>query len=122
MKFYYNGKLVRTSKTHEYTHAVIDMSDGSLKGCRACKENAEALIKSEIAQYEKWIAEKKKAIEAIKSGRNYYITKERGRSYKIKIDQPYQTIEWYENGIKGNSMGIEKIKSNWQVVELEARA
>lgn len=23
MKFYYNGQLLRTSKTHDYTHAVI---------------------------------------------------------------------------------------------------
>lgn len=121
MKFYYNGKLIRTSKNHTYTHAVIDMSDGSLKGCRASKETAEALIRSEISQYEKWIAEKKKAIKAIENGKNYYITKERGRSYKITIDQPYQTIEWYTKGIEGNNKGIEHIKANWQVVELEAR-
>lgn len=45
MKFYYNGRLVRTSKTHDYKWAVIEeMDDGTLKiyGCRADRAAADA--------------------------------------------------------------------------------
>lgn len=45
MKFYYKGRLVRTSKTHDYKWAVIEeMDDGTLKiyGCRADRAAADA--------------------------------------------------------------------------------
>lgn len=45
MKFWYKGKLVCTSKTHDYNWAVIDeMGDGTLEvwGCRADRKAAEA--------------------------------------------------------------------------------
>lgn len=121
MKFYYNGQLVRTSKNHEYTHAVIDITTGECRGCRVGADKADAIIRSEISRHEKWIAEKKKAIAAIKAGKSYYMVKDRGHSYKVTLDKPYQTIEWYEEGVKGYSLSLERIKANWKVVELEAR-
>lgn len=45
MKFWYKGQLVRTSKTHDYNWAVLDMlDDGSFKvrGCRADRKAADA--------------------------------------------------------------------------------
>lgn len=40
MKFYYNGKLVRTSKTHEYKYALLNRADRTL-ACSATRKGAE---------------------------------------------------------------------------------
>lgn len=53
MKFWYKGQLVRTSKTHDYNWAVLDMlDDGSFKvrGCRADRKAAD----SEAAYWRKY--------------------------------------------------------------------
>lgn len=45
MKFYFEGKLVRTSKTHDYNWAILRINaDSTLKvyGCRADRGSAEA--------------------------------------------------------------------------------
>lgn len=45
MKFYYKGRLVRTSKTHNYNWAILEeKDDGTLKiyGCRADRAAADA--------------------------------------------------------------------------------
>lgn len=47
MKFYYNGQLVRTSKTHEYKYGLLYM--GKIKQCSKTKD---ALV-SEIAKIKK---------------------------------------------------------------------
>lgn len=41
-KFYYNGKLIRTSENHHYTHAVFD-GNGKLVGCRGSLALAQQL-------------------------------------------------------------------------------
>lgn len=59
MKFYYNDKLLRTSKHHHYTHAVIQTyKDGTVVvvGCRTTKENAERLAATERTTLKKRIA------------------------------------------------------------------
>lgn len=48
MKFYYNGKLVRTSKKHEYKYGLL-LWNGEI---RACSSNKESLY-SEIARIKK---------------------------------------------------------------------
>ena len=119
MKFYYNGQLVRTSKNHEYTHAVIDMSNGNLEGCRANKETAESIISSEISRVSKSIQNHKNELKAIEQGKKMYRVKEGRRNYWMPItrtaEQVKKNIEWCENYIK-------KVEANWKVVELEARA
>ena len=42
MKFYYNGKLIRTSKTHVYNWAIIDPTDGGVYACRRDRSGAES--------------------------------------------------------------------------------
>ena len=50
MKFYYDGELIRTSKTHTYTHAVVAPAAPQLMnrwvvfGCRSSLEGAEKLL------------------------------------------------------------------------------
>ena len=49
MKFFYAGKLVRTSKTHDYNFGVLN-ANGKIVSCSATKEGAEKLAKD----YFKW--------------------------------------------------------------------
>ena len=118
MKFYYNGKLVRTSKNHVYTHAVIDMSNGHVEGCRANKEAAESIISSEISRVSNSIQNHESALKAIEQGKTMYRVKEGRRSYWMPIrttgEDFKHCIEWCENHIK-------EVERNWKVVELEAR-
>lgn len=60
MKFYFDGELIRTSKTRNYTHAVVsparpEATNGWLVyGCRASLASAQALLAQErrrIAKY-----------------------------------------------------------------------
>ena len=47
MKFYYKGHLMRTSKNHHYTHAVIRHNeDGTITcmGCSSSKQGAEKMM------------------------------------------------------------------------------
>ena len=120
MKFYYNGQLIRTSKSHEYTHAVIDTLTGECKGCRVGKDKAEAIISSEIASHEKYIANYKSAIKAMESGKSGYYAKEGRHTYyhKIPIDR---TVDKYREWIEWNRKYIDSVKADWKVVELEVR-
>lgn len=121
MKFYYNNELVRTSKSHIYTHAVIDMATGGCKGCRANRETAEAVISTEIAYFEKKIGNYENAIKAIQNGKDAYYAKDGRRTYYTKIPKD-RTVEEYKEWIEWDRDYITYIKENWQVVELEAKA
>lgn len=50
MKFYYNGQLIRTSKTRHYKYAIIHESGDKLKvfACSETRENAQKRLESEI--------------------------------------------------------------------------
>lgn len=120
MKFYYNGKLVRTSKSHTYTHAVIDISTGGCKGCRTSRDTAEAIITSEVAHYEKKVGNYENAIKAMESGKSGYYAKDGRHTYYTKFSAD-STVEKYMEWIEWNRDYINSIKANWQVVELEAR-
>ena len=120
MKFYYNDKLIRTSKNHIYTHAVIDITTGGCKGCRADKANAEAIISAEVANYEKRISNYENAIKALQNGKSGYYAKDGRHTYYSRFDAD-STVEKYTEWIEWNRNYINEVKTNWQVVELEAR-
>lgn len=120
MKYYYNGELVRTSKNHIYTHAVIDITNNSLKGCRSSKDNAEAIISSEISHYEQKIRNYESALKALENGKSGYYAKEGRRTYYNRFD-PARTAEEYRKWIEWNKEYISRVKNNWKVVELERR-
>ena len=120
MKFYYNGQLIRTSKNHEYTHAVIDITDNGCVGCRVGKDKAEAIIRGEISQTERSIANCKAALKAIANGKDGFFGKDGRRTYYSKFSKS-QTAEYYEASIERLNNYINKINSTWRVVELEAR-
>ena len=64
MKFYFDGELIRTSKTHRYTHAVVlptnpgATNKWDVLGCRASLANAKALLAQERRRIAKYNPEK----------------------------------------------------------------
>ena len=126
MKFYYNGKLMRTSKTHEYKFAII-WPDGTLSSCHGTREAAEKEYRRPISEAESSIATELKAIEAIKAGKTYLDTKVCGRWYRMSLKGKdwdglnRADISTWEKWIECNKRNIEKLNTRL-IVELEARA
>ena len=121
MKFYYEGKLIRTSKNHVYTHAVIDMASGKLIGCRASEDAARSVISSEISSYKTGIKNTQSMQKAIEQGKRMYRVTEGRRSCYMPIDSG-DTLERCREWIEYREKAIERIRKDWKVVELEARA
>lgn len=119
MKFYYNGELVRTSKNHVYTHAVINRVDGKVicLGCSSSKNGAEKIISKEVSRSERFIENYKRAINALNSGKSGYYWKE-GRNTSFIHFNASDTIEVYKRRIKDNENAIERCNS-FEIVELE---
>lgn len=120
MKYYYNGKLVRTSKEHHYTHAVIDVTTGKLIGCRSNEDAAKSVITSEIHRKEQDKENSRACIIAIKAGKRMYRYKDGRRSGYIQVDKE-DTVEKCEKWVANLDKQIEYINQNWKVVELEER-
>lgn len=64
MKFYFDGELIRTSKTHNYTHAVVSparpeaVNSWLVYGCRTTMKSAQALLAQEQRRIAKYNPEK----------------------------------------------------------------
>ena len=119
MKFYYNGKLMRTSKNHIYTHAVIN-ERGGLIGCRANREAAEAIISAELSTLQRGLKNGEIKKKAIESGATRY----RVSTGRISYWEPVRdtdTIERCDEWIASRREKIEAVRIGWQIVELEAR-
>lgn len=117
MKYYYNGKLVRTSD-HEYTHAVIDMSTGKCKGCRASEEKAMAIKAEEIGKYEARITGCLKQIKALEEGKTFWYCKYGRDTFKTPIRMSKAELEQMMADIQKD---IDRIGQSWQIVKLEAK-
>lgn len=117
-KFYYNGKLVRTSKTHHYTHAVINTKTGKAVGCRSSREAAEAIIASEINWRNDVIANYERAVKAIEKGETWYTEREGRKSYRMRVSR---TAEEYKAFAEQTAERQKEILRDWKVVELEER-
>lgn len=110
MKFYFDGQLIRTSKTHHYTHAVIKRTENDwvLYGCSSSFEGAEKMMMNSIPfkRYRMWAS--------VQDGS--YRPKDR-YAYNIeqmrkKADEQYGSIE---NAVKSSKDGIE----GFEIVEIE---
>ena len=118
MKFYYQGQLLRTSKTRHYTHACISIEDGKIicKGCSITKAGAEKVKREYETTLEKAIVSENARIEALKAGKSgYYNRKHEWISFK-SFDQG--TIEDNERWMAGDKARLERVRQ-WQIVELE---
>ncbi len=123
MKFYYNDQLIRTSKNHEYTHAVIVIDENGKIGCIGCRrslQEAEALKQGEINGYRNGIDNCNKAIKALQEGKSGYYVRDRRKDWFIKFEDG-RTPAYYEEIIDAKRRTIKNIEDTWQVVELEAR-
>ena len=117
MKFYYNGKLVRTSKNHYYTHAVINPDGDRLIGCCSRLDLAIKLRNSWISSLETNIENYNRAIKAIENGKKTYWGKYGNREVLNKV---YYSADDYKKFIENDKARI-AYRSNFKVVELEAR-
>ena len=126
MKFYFNGKLIRTSKNHEYKYAILSENDG-VWSCHSTLEAAEKEYRKPIAARETDIHECMVAIEMLKNGRNYMEVRRGGRWFKVQLkgkdhrgDDKADVATW-EKYIKNDKTAIESLNTR-KIVELEARA
>ena len=112
MKYYIDDKLVRTSKTRTYTHAVLVGDE--VKSCSGSYELAKKELDRRIAALNDSIKNCKLAIAAIDEGKKFYWTTFNRRSYKAEI---HSTREEY----LGYIADYEERKTRYHIRELEAR-
>lgn len=117
MKYYYNGNLIRTSKTHTYTHAVMK-PDGKAFACSSSFDGAKKALQKEINGWEASKNNCIRAIKAINAGQSYYFCQHGRMSYKVSLKN--ETVAYYERRMREYDTIIESYKS-FQIVELEAR-
>ena len=118
MKFYYDGQLIRTSKTHIYTYACIRKEENGYVclGCSSTRAGAEKVKKDRIRELEGAIYSYTAKIEAIKAGKNgYYNIKHKWISLKR---HDYGTLEELESWVEGDKVILERVKNEWMIVEV----
>lgn len=118
MKFYYDGQLIRTSKTHIYTHACIKKGENGYicLGCSSTRAGAEKVKKDRMRELESAIYSYTARIEAIKAGKNgYYNIKHKWISLK---GYDYGTLEQLERWVEGDKVTLEIVKNEWMIVEV----
>lgn len=120
MKFYYNGELIRTSKNHEYTHAVIDVRNNGCYGCRTSAKAAQAIIDTHIRNCDEEINNCMVAVKALKAGKSGYIAQV-GRNKYPHIFAKDDTVESYMEWIEDRIARKHELQDNLIVVELEQR-
>lgn len=117
-KYYYNGKLVRTSANGTYRYAVIDKRTNECKGCRSDYKAADAIITKRINALDEVLQNMKRARNAAENGRTRYGCKSGRHTYYADVTD---TAEGYAAQIESQMDYIEETKANWQIVELEAK-
>lgn len=121
MKYYYNDQLIRTSKNHKYTHAVIKRVDGKIVcvGCSSSEDGARKIKQKEVSYYETRIANNEAAIKALKDGKSGYYYKDGRKTGYCKFE-PERTIEFYEECKADNEATLNNLKK-WEVVAIEEK-
>lgn len=121
-KFYYNGILLRTSKTRVYTHAVINTNCGNdrrfLLGCSSTFEGAQKLLNQKFNWYISNIDDCKREIKALQQGKKSYWCKYGNRSFLEPITKTVEELEQY---IKEYEADLEFCRNYLKVVELEMK-
>lgn len=116
MKYYFDGKLIRTSKTHSYRFALLN--GDKVITCSAEKERCVAELNRHIRNCEDSIETAAGAIKSLNSGKKGYWWKE-GRSNGFTSFNSTHSVEKFERRIKMAEEDIKYIKENYRVVELE---
>ena len=121
MKFYYNGKLVRTSKTHEYHYAIVKADGSKARSCHGTLKAAQNEMNRVIAEYNGAIASLNERRKALQNGRKFYFIKNGRREYKY-IFTENDTVEDCDRRIEEVEEGFKWFTENWKIVELQAEA
>lgn len=111
-KYYYQGKLVRTSKTHDYSFAVIrERKDGTftLIACSKTKELAERRLNSEMSNSKHNLKAEEERLKRMK----------RGLKVPKWWSKEENTIAGLEQLIEDRKKSIERYYEEAKVVELE---
>lgn len=100
MKFYYNGKLIRTSKTRHYKYAIGSEECG-FSSCSETLENAKRCLEQKVKQ----------CIETAKSNLKFAQIPKNLVYLKEKYGENYDPIERYKNELNS--------AKQYKIVELE---
>lgn len=115
MKFFYNGKLVRTSRTHNYRYAIIMKEDAESDAAKikpfACSKDMTG-IDSNLA----YLSKDLRMWEAVKNGT--YVKK--NSHYFSREQLIAQANEWY-GSVDAAIQKQKELFSQWIVVKLEAQ-
>lgn len=121
-KYYYNGELVRTSKTHEYAYGAINFETGKIFGCSGTREGAQKMVNEPINRKLSEIENYERALKALKLGQRGYFCKDGRRTFYIRFSEVQTpTKEKYERLISNTRDYIVWARENLGVVELEKR-
>lgn len=121
MKFYYNDQLIRTSKNHQYTHALIDQKTNNCIGCRTSYEACVALLNSSLNSVYESIENAHRKLEAIENGRPTYFIKDGRKEYRVPTANSETALSSTKEWIDMENRRLNEIKNQWTIVELEAR-
>jgi len=117
MKFYYKDQLVRTSKNHHYTHAVIRETENGFStfACASSRELAERAKAQEINWYKAQGERLHKHLEAIENGKSEYYSK--GRYFRVTPER----LEEIKKALAEHNEMIKRLDATLKVVEIEER-
>lgn len=118
MKFYYDGQLIRTSKTHVYTHACVKKGENGYIcfGCSSTRAGAEKVKKDRMREIESAIYSYNARIEAVKEGKSgFYSIKHKWISFK---ECGHITLEELERRLESTKASLERVKNEWMIVEV----
>lgn len=114
-EYYYNGKLIRTSKTHNYTHAVLRFSKDGEKfrvvACASSKELAERRMMTEMSNTKHNMKAMEERIRLMKMG----------RKVPKWYDDDLNTLDGCIKYVEDCKVAIENYYANARVVELEKK-
>lgn len=119
MKFYYEDKLIRTSKTHVYTHALIGKS-GEVITCSATREGCEKELLWRLHNIERSITNHENALKAKATGKKQVRWLDGRTSYYVKLCD-LDDLDVFEEYIVAEKEIIFTITHEWKIVELEAK-
>lgn len=119
MKFYYNDKLIRTSKTHVYTHALLDQSSKAVT-CSATREGCEKELSRSIRKIEQRMMNYENALKAKAAGKTQVMWIDGRSSFYMNLNN-LKSIDSFAEYIEIDKEMIRVRKHEWKIVELDAR-
>ena len=119
MKFYYDNKLIRTSKSHAYTHALIDQNCKAVT-CSATREGCEKEHSRLVRKLEQIIQNRENALAARAAGKTQVKWLDGRKTYYLKLNER-RYLDEFSKYIEADRKRLHTMIHDWKIVELEAR-